>query len=505
MAQLGAGNGTSWPQRIDTRQVYQNSPLALPDSNTRFDAEVINDILTLAVMLEQILGANPQGNFASLAARLNQFIPGGGGQSNVVQFLADPQWVVPGSVHRLGTPALLLYLYDDGDPAGALDPGAVHVDPNTYDVTIDFGLPQAGLLVLTVGSPSYTTTFTTTSGAPTLTVLGTVHNLGTDTLCWQVWDDAGDVIQPALITVHPTTFDVTLTFSQQPQSGRLVLGVPEGVSSTAITNDTEVQIPGATHGLGTRALCWQVWDDATPAANTFEPESVTVDPDNFDVTFTFGQAQNGRIVLGKAIGASGEDFTVASGGLPNTDAVRVYSTQGRLYLQHGAGDLTVLQSKTGGALVNVTGSGQVGIGTTPTHQLHLSTDDAAKLATATWATTSDGRLKDVLRPYTDGLALLQALEPVWYRYNGLGGIPKDRKEYVGLIAQGVQSVAPYMVTTRRGTLRPGEPEIDLLELQSSALIFAAINAIKTLAAQLDHLTMQVSALTARLAAVEGPP
>jgi hypothetical protein len=475
-----------------------NSPLALPDSETRLDAELANDLLTYAVMSQQILGANPQGLFASVAARLNQFLPGGGGQTTALAFVADPQWVLPGTVHRLGTTALLVYVYDEGDPASALSAGAVHISPTTYDVTLDFGIAQAGLLVLSPGAPGYSGTFTAQTS---LTILGTVHQLGTDNLCWQVWDSAGDVIEGSTVTVHPVTYDVTFTFGQA-QSGRFVFGPPEGVSSTPFTTETVVTILGATHGLGTRALCWQVWDDATPATNSFEPATVTVDPVSFDVVMTFAQAQSGRIVLGKATGASGSDFTIADAGLPGTDAVRVYSNNGSLYLQQGDGDTTVLQSKTGASLVTVTATGQVGVGTAPTHQLHLSTDDAAKLATATWATTSDARLKEVQRPYTDGLELLLALEPVWYRYNGLAWTPRDRTEYVGLLAQAVQQVAPYMVTIRRGRLRPGEPETDILELQTHALIFAAINAVKTLATQVTTLTTQLEEVRARLALLE---
>lgn len=485
--QLGAGLGSAYPSAIDTRQTYRNGPLSAPDSDTRIDSEAINDTMAATLALETTLGARVNGNYASLAARLNQFLPGAGAPVVAEAFGTDTIWTLAGTRHRLGTPAILLYAYDNADPAVALDPGTLTIDPSTYDITATFATPQAGLLVVTLGQPSYAATFTAET---TLIVPGTTHQLGTADLCWQVRDTAGAVLVPQTVTVHTSTSDVTVTFGQA-QSGRLVLGVPGDVSATPFTTTTPaetVTIPGATHGLGTRALCWQVWDAGSPTRSSVEPGIVTVDPDTFDVVLTFGQPQSGTIVLGKALGATGSDFTILDTGIPDQTAVRVSSESGRLHLQHGSGDATVFESKAGVELARVTATGQLGLGTTPTHQLHLSTDDAAKLATATWATTSDERLKDVLRPYEDGLALLTALEPIWYRYNGLGGIARDNREYVGLLAQHVQAVAPYMVTSHRGRLREGEEETDILELNSGPLIYALLNAVKALARQVETLT-----------------
>lgn len=74
MTQLGSGNGTGWPTVLDTRQTYANGSNAAPDSNRRIDAEVINDLLALAVQIETILGTNPQGAFASVRARLDALL-----------------------------------------------------------------------------------------------------------------------------------------------------------------------------------------------------------------------------------------------------------------------------------------------------------------------------------------------------------------------------------------------------------------------------------------------
>jgi hypothetical protein len=493
VANLGSGHGSQWPTRIDTRQIYRNSPLAKPDSDVRLDAEFANDTLDYAIKTQITLGANPQGQYGSVAARLNQFVPGGGAAVTNQAFGSSTHWVLPGSQHHLGSPAILLYAYDNTDPAIALDPGALQVDPSSYDITADFGVDQAGLLVATLGEPSYSALFAVSAAPYTVTILGTTHQLATANLCVQLRDSTGAVISPATVRVHPVTYDVTLVFSQA-QDGRVILGVPGGVSSTPFTDETEVVVLGATHGLGTRALCWQLWDDASPETNSLEPGSLTVDPDTFDVTLTFGQPTSGRLVLGRALGSTGADFQVKDAGIADQTAVRLYSDSGTLNLQQGSGDATVFRNKTGSAVATVNATGQMGLGTTPTHQLHLSTDDAAKLATATWATTSDARLKDVLRPYTDGLELLLALDPVWYRYNGLGGIRRDGQEYVGLLAQAVQHVAPYMVQSHRGRLTPEQEETDLLEFNAAPLIFALVNAVKALASQVSELHTLIAQL-----------
>ena len=75
MAQIGAGfitvgGLTTYPYEIDSKQDYQNgSPLA-PDSDSRLDAEVINDIVRTLVNIETVLGAAPQGIHGSVLARL---------------------------------------------------------------------------------------------------------------------------------------------------------------------------------------------------------------------------------------------------------------------------------------------------------------------------------------------------------------------------------------------------------------------------------------------------
>ncbi len=132
-------------------------------------------------------------------------------------------------------------------------------------------------------------------------------------------------------------------------------------------------------------------------------------------------------------------------------------------------------------------SGNVGIGTESPDQLFSVNGDASKVGGGSWATFSDRRLKKDITPFTDGLSVLKEIRPVTFRYNGKLGYPSD-KTYVGVIAQEIQSIAPYTVDTYRTKLNPQDAEMtDLLRFDSSALLYVAINAVKQLEAKVSEV------------------
>jgi len=145
----------------------------------------------------------------------------------------------------------------------------------------------------------------------------------------------------------------------------------------------------------------------------------------------------------------------------------------------------------------VRGDGNVGIGTTsPSYQLQLSSDSAAKPSTNTWTVSSDERIKRNILPYEDGLAMLLRVEPVTYQYNGLGGFAESDDRHIGIIAQALQPVAPYMIASHKGKLNPENPdeeEIDLLDYNGHAMTFALINAVKELHGIIQELKARLDA------------
>jgi len=98
--------------------------------------------------------------------------------------------------------------------------------------------------------------------------------------------------------------------------------------------------------------------------------------------------------------------------------------------------------------------GNFGIGTATPDQRFSVNGNASKIGGGTWATFSDERVKTDITPFVDGLDLLMKLKPVTYKYNEKSGYSDLNKTFVGFIAQDVEKVAPYMVSTYDDTEGP---------------------------------------------------
>ena len=105
-----------------------------------------------------------------------------------------------------------------------------------------------------------------------------------------------------------------------------------------------------------------------------------------------------------------------------------------------------------------------------------------------FADPSDIRVKKDVVSYTCGLAEITKLNPVEFAYNGRGGMIEDGRRYVGLIANDVALVMPEMVLRWRpgADADPDDPD-DLLGLDASALVYALVNSVKELAAEVAQL------------------
>ncbi len=129
----------------------------------------------------------------------------------------------------------------------------------------------------------------------------------------------------------------------------------------------------------------------------------------------------------------------------------------------------------------------IGAAADPGGCLLVVNGDAAKPTGGTWKATSDERLKSDITPFTDGLGLLKKLEPVRYKFNGKAGIISDQR-HVGLIAQKVQKIFPYMIGNFKAMLNESDSEpTELLSLDASALTYVMLNAIKELDEKLTVL------------------
>ncbi len=93
---------------------------------------------------------------------------------------------------------------------------------------------------------------------------------------------------------------------------------------------------------------------------------------------------------------------------------------------------------------------------------------ASKPGGGTWDVPSDARLKQNIKLYSDGLQQLLKINPVSFQYNALSGY-NTGKEYIGVVAQELDSIAPYMVA---------KDEKGFLKVDNSSMTYMLINAVK---------------------------
>ena len=105
-----------------------------------------------------------------------------------------------------------------------------------------------------------------------------------------------------------------------------------------------------------------------------------------------------------------------------------------------------------------------------------------------WQNYSDRRIKKDVADYTVGLEALTRLRPVTYRYNGRGVFRENEGgTHVGLVADEVEGVMPEMVGASPYRLDPHDADSKVRTLNTNALTYALINAVRTLDARLRHV------------------
>jgi hypothetical protein len=134
-----------------------------------------------------------------------------------------------------------------------------------------------------------------------------------------------------------------------------------------------------------------------------------------------------------------------------------------------------------------------------------------KTGGGSWSTISDARLKSGVRPFEDGLETVLQIEPIRFRYSHESGLD-DGREYVGVAAQEMLDVAPFMVEERalwqkvvedeagkESVVDPGKP---YYTFDPSALDYLLINAVKEQQALIQEQRGVIEALQRRLDALE---
>jgi hypothetical protein len=105
--------------------------------------------------------------------------------------------------------------------------------------------------------------------------------------------------------------------------------------------------------------------------------------------------------------------------------------------------------------------------------------------------TSDQRVKKDIADFGRGLADLERVHVVSYRYNGLGGTTDDGQVYVGVVAQELEKVLPFMVSSEKMKLRESDAApVDLKRVDTGSFTYLLVNAVKELARQNKELLAQ---------------
>lgn len=337
------------------------------------------------------------------------------------------------------------------------------------------GTPASGTLTNCTGLPIATGVSGLATGVATFLATPTSANLAA-----ALTDETGT--GASVFATSPTLATPTITTNAT---------VPIVIGGTGTTSTLALR---STSGVGTTGA-----DIVFQTGNNGATEAMRIQ-NGGNVGIGTASAQ-GKLAIGNYTIINALDGGSASSDIGNNlrfDGAnwRYLNTGAASLLQFTAGDTKVFTapSGTGGNIatlterMQITSSGNVGIGTTPSYQLQLSTDSAAKPSTNTWTIASDERLKTVLGDYEKGLDAICALRPVRYEYNGLGGMVADGKEHISIVAQEAQEVFPECIGTFQGKLHEDdEEETELLNYNGHAVTFALINAIKELKARIETL------------------
>ncbi len=187
-----------------------------------------------------------------------------------------------------------------------------------------------------------------------------------------------------------------------------------------------------------------------------------------------------------------------------------------------ASGFTFLRTNTGSSRFNHAGTGQykftaldastISFGTNNIGRVAIAknsgnlivlTGNALKPGGGMWAVYSDKRLKKNISQYSDGLEELLKINPVSFQYTNEIPLSDANKSYIGVIAQEVKEVAPYMVEQTELYGTDGEVKSnDYLSVDPNAFTYMLINSVKDQQKLIEEQTKLIETLTTRLDRIE---
>ena len=126
----------------------------------------------------------------------------------------------------------------------------------------------------------------------------------------------------------------------------------------------------------------------------------------------------------------------------------------------------------------------------PSGNFLLENNSAFKPGGGPWATLSDARIKTVTGEYETGLDVVLRLRPVTYTYKGNDELhqhaAQSGQKFVGFVAQELERIVPTMVSQHEGVI-DGKKVTDLRSVDTTELIYALVNSVKQLKAEIEAL------------------
>ncbi|MBX7241890.1 MAG: tail fiber domain-containing protein [Bacteroidia bacterium] len=137
----------------------------------------------------------------------------------------------------------------------------------------------------------------------------------------------------------------------------------------------------------------------------------------------------------------------------------------------------------------------INFGTSAAYDLQMLNNSAAKPTSGSWTIASDKRLKEDVHPFKDGLNVLKQINPVYFRYNGKAKTPNEYG--IGVLAQDVKPVAPYMVGSFEfiADSKDLANKEEYLSYNPDALHYITLNAVKELADVQEKMTANLTTVT----------